>query len=169
MSEKPEWKAIGKFAIWLVPLIVVAGSLSGYFFRPDGWYEALDKPSFQPPGAAFGIVWPILYALQGLALAIILAHPPSRTRRTAIVLFVVQLLLNFAWSYVFFGARAIDIAQWHIVAILVLATLATRRFFGLSPLAGALMLPYLAWLIFAFSLNRAIVALNPDAAQPLFG
>ena len=164
-----DWKAVGKRAIWIVPLIVVAGSLSGYFFRPDQWYEGLAKPSFQPPGAAFGIVWPILYALQGLALSIVLAEAPSRTRRTAIILFVVQLLLNFAWSYVFFGARAIQIAQWHIVAILVLATLATRRFWSLKPLAGALMLPYLAWLIFAFTLNRAIVALNPDAAQPLFG
>jgi tryptophan-rich sensory protein len=114
-----------------------------------------------PPGWLFGIVWPILYALLGFALALILAEPPSTKRRNAIILFFVQLALNFAWSPVFFGAHQIQVALGIIVIMVGIAALAAGQFRQIRPLAGALMLPYLLWLCFAAALNSAIGNLNP--------
>ncbi|MCM8556564.1 TspO/MBR family protein [Sphingomicrobium sediminis] len=169
MSDAKNDKGIWKRALWLVPLTVVGGSLSGIGFGPDGWYEALEKPSFQPPSYLFGIVWPALYTMIALALATVLNEPRSKARDTAVTLWIIQLAINFTWSYAFFEARAIGYAKWHLLAMLVVAALTAGRFYRIRPLAGLLMLPYLAWLIFAFTLNSAIVSLNPGAGQPLFG
>lgn len=168
MIEKPD-RPWWKYAILFVPLIVIGGSASGIGFGPDEWYRELEKPAFQPPNYLFGIVWPILYALLGVAISMILASPKTPKRDAAIGLFVLQLALNFAWSYVFFGAHAILFAKWHLAAILVIAALAAGRFFRIRPLAGWAMVPYLLWLIFAFTLNSAIVELNPGVSEPLFG
>ncbi|MBB3763425.1 TspO/MBR family protein [Sphingomicrobium lutaoense] len=165
----PSNRAIARRTLWLVPLIVIGGSLSGVAFSPDDWYRALEKPSFQPPSYLFGIVWPLLYAMMGLALAVVLAHPPGKERKVAVTLFLVQLALNFSWSCVFFGAHAISTAKWLLYAILVFASMTAGRFWRIRPLAGALMLPYLAWLIFAAVLNGAIERMNPGAGSPLFG
>ncbi|WP_265529382.1 TspO/MBR family protein [Sphingomicrobium marinum] len=169
MTVTRDDRGIWKKALWLVPLIVIGGSLSGIGFGPDEWYQQLQKPSFQPPSYLFGIVWPALYTMMALALATVLNEPETPERRTAIILFIVQLMLNFAWSYVFFGARAIEFASWHLAAILLVAALTAGKFYRIRPLAGWLMVPYLAWLTFAFVLNRTIVALNPGAGAPLFG
>lgn len=160
-----------KRALIIAPVIMIVGSLiGGLSGSGDGdWYASLQKPSFQPPGWAFGVVWPILYAMQGVALAIILGEPESRERNVAIGLFAAQLALNFLWSPVFFAWQAITPAKWLIYAIAVLAAITAGRFWRMQRLAGALMLPYLAWLIFAATLNGAIEQLNPGAGSPLFG
>ncbi|MEO5611343.1 MAG: TspO/MBR family protein, partial [Sphingomicrobium sp.] len=101
MVEGRNWS---RFALVTVPAIVLLGSASGWLSNSgydNGWFAALAKPSFMPPGWAFGVAWTILYILLGLALAMILAEPPSDRRRTALVLFFVQLALNFAWSPIF--------------------------------------------------------------------
>ncbi|MCJ7420460.1 TspO/MBR family protein [Sphingomicrobium astaxanthinifaciens] len=169
MSATKSDKGIWKRALWLVPLVVIGGSLSGVGFGPDAWYAALEKPSFQPPAYLFGIVWPALYTMIALALATVLNEPRTPARDAAVGLWGIQLLLNFSWSYVFFGAHAIAFAKWHLAAILVVAALAAGRFWRIRPLAGWLMVPYLLWLIFAFMLNSAIVELNPGVSEPLFG
>ena len=107
------------------------------------------------------LVWPILYALLGLALALILAEPPSDRRRNALILFFAQLAINFAWSPVFFAAHAIQAALGMIVVMAGLAAFAAGQFRRIRPLAGLLMLPYLLWLCFAAALNSAIGNLNP--------
>jgi tryptophan-rich sensory protein len=135
-------------------------SNSGY---GNTWFDALTKPFFMPPGWAFGVVWPILYAFLGIAVALILAEPPSDKRRNALIVFFAQLALNFAWSPVFFAAHAIRPALAIIVVMAGLAALAAGQFRQIRPLAGALMLPYLLWLCFAFALNSAIGNLNPTA------
>ncbi|WP_265571008.1 TspO/MBR family protein [Sphingomicrobium nitratireducens] len=164
-------KGIWKRALWLVPLIVILGSLSGILSNSaEGeWYRGLEKPSFQPPGWAFGAAWTTLYTMMALALATVLNEPRTAKRDAAVAIFVVQLVLNYAWSFVFFSLEAIEAAKWWILAILVLAAIAAGRFWRIRPLAGALMLPYLLWLIFAYTLNSAIVRLNPGAGSPLFG
>src|SRR3990170_1998265 len=89
----------GRYALITVPAIVIAGSLSGWLSNSgyeNGWFAALDKPFFMPPGWAFGVVWPILYALLGVALAMIHALPASDAKRRALILFYAQLALNFA-------------------------------------------------------------------------
>ena len=161
-----------KMAVVAVIFIELLGGLSGWLSNSgygNDWFDALQKPSFMPPGAAFGIVWPILYALLGVALALIVAEPPSDRRRLALILFFVQIVLNFAWSPIFFAGHDIALATWVIFAMAAIAAAAARQFFVLRRPAGLLMVPYLAWLVFAATLNATIEALNPGAGTSLLG
>jgi len=172
MAEAAERNSWWKLAIVTVVAIEIAGGLSGWLSNSgygNAWFDALEKPFFMPPGAAFGIVWPILYALLGVALAMILAEPPSPRKRTALALFFVQLVLNFAWSPIFFAGHDIALAKWVIFLMAAIAAAAARQFFVLRKPAGILMLPYLAWLVFAATLNATIEALNPGAGTALLG
>ena len=123
---------------------------------------------FMPPGWAFGVVWPILYALMGVALAMVLADRTSDRRRFALTLFFIQLALNLSWSPIFFAAHDITLAKWIIFAMAICAAGAAGQFLRIRQAAGLLMLPYLAWLIFAAVLNVTIEALNPGAGSSLF-
>jgi tryptophan-rich sensory protein len=155
-----------------VPAILLGGMASGWLSGSgygNPWFDALQKPSFMPPGWVFGVVWPILYALLGIALAMILAEPPSDRRRLALILFFVQLALNFAWSPIFFAGHDMALAKWVIFVMAALAAAAARQFLKLRRPAGLLMVPYLAWLVFAATLNAAIQALNPGAGTSLLG
>ena len=161
-----------KIAIVTVIAIEILGGLSGWLSNSgygNDWFDTLQKPSFMPPGPVFGIVWPILYALLGLALAMVLPEPRSDRRRTALILFFFQLALNFAWSPIFFGAHDINLAKVEIFAMAAFAAAAAGQFFRIRPIAGVLMVPYLAWLVFAAVLTTAIQQLNPDAGTSLLG
>lgn len=166
MVEAAAHREWWKYAIVTVPAIILAGSASGWLSNSgfgNSWFDGLIKPFFMPPGWAFGVVWPILYLLLGLALALVLAEPPSTKRRNALILFFLQLALNFAWSPIFFAAHRIQLALGVIVAMAGFAALTAGQFRQIRPLAGALMVPYLLWLCFAFALNSAIGNLNPGA------
>ena len=160
-----------KKALITVPLIVGIGTLMGYLSNSgysNAWFDRLDKPSFMPPGWAFGVVWTTLYTLMGIALALILDTPDTKQRRTALALFGVQLALNFGWSPFFFGGRMIDLALVIIVLMLLSAAGAANLFRRIRPLAGWLLLPYLLWLCLATALNYETGRLNPGAdAAPL--
>jgi len=172
MVEQTAERSWPKIAAITVPAIVLAGSASGWLSNSgfsNDWFVGLLKPFFMPPGWLFGVAWTILYALLGLAVAMILALPPSDRRRHALILFFVQLAINFAWSPVFFAAHDIGLATMLIFVMVVIAAAAAGQFFRLRPLAGALMLPYLAWLCFAAALMGAIEQLNPGAATSLLG
>lgn len=163
---RPWWR----HALLTVPAIVLAGSASGWLSGSgygNAWFAALEKPFFMPPGWAFGLVWPLLYALMGIALAMVLAQPRSDRRRTALTLFVVQLALNLAWSPIFFAAHDIGLAKLVVFAMAAVAAGAAGQFFRLRKAAGLLLVPYLAWLVFAAVLNSAIEALNPGAGTAL--
>ena len=163
--------AVWKKTLITVPAIVITGSLMGAVSNSgleNGWYAGLDRPAFQPPGWAFGVVWTTLYTMIGIALATILDEPPSALRRAALTLFFVQLALNFAWSPIFFGGQMIDIALVTILVMLLLATVTANMFRRIRPVAGWLMLPYLLWLCLATALNYETGKLNPGAdAVPL--
>lgn len=166
MAETVEHGEWWKYAIVTVPAIVLAGSASGWLSNSgygNDWFDGLTKPFFMPPGWAFGVVWPILYVLLGVALALVLAEPPSTKRRNALILFFFQLALNFAWSPIFFAAHRIQLALGVIVVMAGFAALTAGQFRQIRPLAGLLMVPYLLWLCFAFALNSAIGNLNPGA------
>jgi len=172
MAEAAERDSWWKLAIVTVVAIELLGGLSGWLSNSgygNAWFDALEKPFFMPPGAAFGIVWPILYALLGVALAMILAEPPSPRKRTALALFFVQLALNFVWSPIFFAGHDIRLAKYVIFIMAVVAGGAAGQFYRLRRPAGLLMIPYLAWLIFAAMLNSTIDTLNPGAGTSLFG
>lgn len=164
-------RGLWKRALVTVPVIVILGFVMGAVSNSgfgNPWYDGLTKPSFQPPGWAFGAAWTALYTMLGIALAAILNEPFSNRRQLAIALFGAQLTLNFAWSPVFFAYHLIDLALVIIIAMLVLAAVTANLFRRLRPVAGWLMLPYLAWLCLATALNYETGRLNPGAdAAPL--
>ena len=172
MTEATLKQGWWKIALVAVIVIEAIGSLSGWVSNSgfgNGWFDSLQKPSFMPPGWAFGVVWPILYALLGIAVAMIIAAPPSDRRRLALTLFFVQLALNFAWSPLFFALHDIRLAKYVIFLMAIIAAAAAGQFFRIRRAAGLLMVPYLCWLIFAATLNSTIDALNPGAGTSLFG
>ena len=165
-------RRIWKRALITVPAIVVAGSLIGYASNSgfgNAWFDSLTKPSFMPAGWVFGAVWTTLYTMLGIAVATVLNEPPSKQRSVALTLFAAQLALNFAWSPIFFGGAMIDAALVTIIAMLAVAGATAFAFGKLRPLAGALMLPYLAWLCLATALNFEIGRLNPGADRVPLG
>ena len=159
-------RGIWKKALITVPAIVIVGFLMGIVSNSgfaNGWYADLAKPSFQPPGWAFGAVWTTLYTMMGIALAVVLDAPPSAERSRGLFLFGAQLVLNFAWSPIFFGAHRIDLALVTILLTNALVTATIISFWRVRPLAAALLLPYLAWLCLATALNYETGRLNPGA------
>ena len=171
MVEATQRRGFWKIALACLVLIEVLGGLSGWLSNSgygNGWFDTLRKPMFMPPGWAFGVVWPILYALMGVALAMVLADRTSDRRRFALTLFFIQLALNISWSPIFFAAHEITLAKWIIFVMAICAAGAAGQFLRIRQAAGLLMLPYLAWLIFAAVLNVTIEALNPGAGSSLF-
>ncbi|WP_336966500.1 TspO/MBR family protein [Sphingobium aquiterrae] len=155
-----------RWALFTVPAIVFLGFLSGRAANSgygNRWFAALQKPDYMPPAMAFPIAWTLLYILMGLAIAMILHARRARLRGLAIALFLVQLIGNLAWSPLFFAAHQVTAALALLVAILLAAGAATIVFFRIRRVAGWMMLPYLAWLVFASSLNCGIMRLNPGA------
>ena len=172
MAEAVEDRSWWKTAVFAVIAIELFGGFSGWVSNSgygNGWFDTLQKPTFMPPGWAFGVVWPILYALLGIAVAMIVAQPPSPRRQAALTLFFVQLALNFAWSPIFFAGHDIQLANIVIFVMAVIAALAARQFLKLRREAGLFMIPYLAWLVFAAALNSTIGSLNPGAGTSLLG
>ncbi len=168
MTDRGLWRK----ALITVPVIVGLGLLMGVVSNSgfgNDWYAPLAKPSFQPPGWAFGAVWTTLYVMMGISLAAILDAPRSPDRSRALTLFFVQLALNFAWSPIFFGGGMIDIGLLLIVAMTALVAMTIIAFWKLRPLAGALLLPYLAWLCLATALNYETGRLNPGADKAPLG
>ena len=141
-----------------------AGAIGSIFTTPaiPTWYATLEKPSFSPPNWLFAPAWITLYLLMGVA-AFLIWRKGFRQEgvRAALVIFLVQLVLNALWSVVFFGLQS---PLWGVVVIIALwiAILITIiKFFKLSTAAGSLMLPYILWVSFAAVLNIALFMLNP--------
>lgn len=155
-----------RWALFLVPGVVLLGFLSGAVGGNgpgDPWFDGLAKPDIYPPPATFGIVWTVLYVLMALALTWVVTAYGARGRRLAIGAFVVQFALNLAWSPLFFGAHRISAALVLLVAIDVAVLVTVVAFYRVRPRAALLLLPYLAWVLFATALNWQFLALNPDA------
>ena len=155
-----------RWALVTVPVIVLLGFLSGKFANSgfgNRWFDALERPAIMPPGWAFGAAWTVLYILMGLAFAMILHARGARGRGGAIALFLLQLLLNLAWSPLFFRAHQVGSALILILVLLVVVAVTALLFARIRRVAGLLLLPYLAWLVFASFLNYEIGRLNPGA------
>ena len=122
------------------------------------WYPTLNKPSWNPPSWTFGPVWTTLYVMMAVAAWLVWKH--GKGAQAALTLFFIQLGLNCLWSFLFFGAQSPALALIDIAALWIMLALTTFSFFKLSQAAGLLMLPYLAWVSFAATLNFAIWNLN---------
>ena len=157
-----------RYALVTVPLLVLAGSLSGRLAGSgygNPWFDLLIKPAFMPPGWVFGAAWTILYALLGLVLAMILHARGARGRGPVLGLFLGQLALNFAWSPLFFAYHQVVPALIVIIAMIGLSAAASVLLWWIRKAAALLMLPYIAWLCFAAALTFEIDRLNPDGAE----
>ena len=121
------------------------------------WYATLRKPSWTPPGWVFGPVWTLLYPL--VAMAGWLAWREGRARLGPLV-YLLQLALNAAWPWLFFGQRRVDLALACVVALWIAILATVLAFWRVSRTAAVLMLPYLAWVGFAAALNHAIWRLS---------
>ena len=154
-----------RWALFLVPAVVLLGFLSGQYAgsgADNPWFAALHKPAIYPPPVTFAIVWTVLYGLMGFALALICSAWGARYRAPAVLAFVIQLALNLAWSPVFFGEHEITLALIILGLLDLAALLALVLFWKVRRVAG-LLLPYLAWILFATVLNWQFLQLNPAA------
>jgi tryptophan-rich sensory protein len=146
----------------LVAFFVAAFSAAfvGARFPPGGWYAGLAKPAWTPPNWLFGPVWTALYAMIAVSGWLVWRRAGFEAAGAALALFAVQLALNAAWSWIFFGLHRPGAAFIEIV-ILWIAILGTvLLFWRVHWLPGALLLPYLAWVAFAAALNWQLWRLN---------
>ena len=157
-----------RWAVVTVPLVILLGFASGSAVpvgSENGWYAALAKPAATPPDWLFPVAWTTLYALMGLALAMILHARGARGRGMAIALFALALVLNLIWTPLFFGAHRVTLAWMLIVAMLLSGIAATVAFGRIRTAAAWALVPYLVWIAYAGVLTWRIDQLNPGAEE----
>jgi benzodiazapine receptor len=152
---------------FLTPLIcilltLIIGSLSGLanVGSINTWYAQLNKPSFNPPGYLFGPVWTILYLLMGVSLYLVWKAPDGKMRDYALIIFGIQMVLNFVWSFIFFYFHQPGWALVDIIALWVFIVAMIFIFYRISKVAALIQILYLLWVSFATVLNAAIWLLN---------
>lgn len=152
------WQKLAASVLFTVGI----GSLGGIFTISEipGWYAGLQKPSFNPPNWVFGPVWSTLYLMMGVSLYLVWKQPRSVVRNVALLLFMVQFVLNFFWSILFFNQHLIGAALLEIVLMWLFILLTIVWFARLSKTAAWLLVPYLCWVSFATVLTAAIWKLN---------
>lgn len=158
MGTAARWMGLFVF----VGICLGVGVLGSIATRPeiDTWYKSLNKPVWNPPGSIFGPVWTTLYVLMGIAAWLVWKRDGFWPAKTALILFTVQLVLNGAWSWIFFRMHRPDLAFIELVFLWIAIAATTVAFFRHSPLAGWFLTPYLAWVSFAAVLNFTIWRMN---------
>ncbi len=146
---KEKLKLIG--FILLIPII---GGLSSLFFEPTNFYLELNKPLLAPPGWLFGIAWTILYGLLGATLYYIIKSKNYKM----LAVYALQIIINLAWSYIFFNFELFIPAFIMIVIMFILTLIMMINYKGQQ--IFYLLLPYILWLTFAGYLNLSIIVLN---------
>lgn len=143
-------------------LTLSIGAISGIATSSgiNNWFMELNKPFFNPPNYLFGPVWTLLYFLMGFSFFMILQSPIKELKRKAIKIFVIQLSLNFLWSFLFFKFQLIGLAFIEIMLIWISILAMIITFNKINRIAAVLQIPYLIWVSFATILNGAICWLN---------
>lgn len=130
--------------------------------RSREFYTQLSMPDWAPSGSVFGPVWTMLYILMAIAAWLVWKRAGWQGARGALVLYLVQLVLNTLWSWLFFAWRQGGAAFVEVLVMWLAIAATTAMFWRIRPLAGALMLPYLAWVTFASALTHAAWRMNPQ-------
>ncbi|WP_196259970.1 TspO/MBR family protein [Pelagibacterium limicola] len=138
---------------------------AGVIFRPGTWYQRLDKPRWRPPDWLFAPVWTALYAMIAVSGWLVWREAGFVGASLPLGIFAVQLLLNAAWSPLFFGLHRMDLALVEIVMLWIAILLTIIVFQPISIVAAWLLAPYLAWVTFACGLNFSIWQRN--AVRPV--
>jgi benzodiazapine receptor len=153
--------AVG-LAGWLV--LCFGAAALGARFRPGTWYAGLRKPAWNPPNWLFAPVWTVLYAMMAVAAWLVWRHTGLSSEGA---LFVLQLALNAAWTWLFFGIKRPALALVDIIVLWLAIGATIVAFWNVQLLPGVLLVPYLAWVTFAAALNAALWRLNrPPADGP---
>jgi tryptophan-rich sensory protein len=145
-----------------IALPLVLGAIAGMFTSqsvPD-WYATLNRPSFNPPNWIFGPVWTVLYILMGISFFVVWKQKVGKARNLAISIYFLQLLLNFAWSFIFFHFNMIGLALVEIALLWFAIILMLVLFYRIKPMAAYINIPYLLWVSFAGVLNASYYFLN---------
>jgi benzodiazapine receptor len=143
-------------SIFVCELVGISGTIFTVRAIPT-WYAKLKKPSFNPPNGIFGPVWTILYALQGIAIYLVIYKPNHGVQ---LIVFIIQLILNTLWTPLFFGAKKLGLAFAEILLMLCFIIATIISFSLIDTPAAWLMIPYALWVAFASILNYKIWKLN---------
>ncbi|TXH71751.1 MAG: tryptophan-rich sensory protein [Thiothrix sp.] len=155
-------QGIGLLAWLAVTFIAAAIGAWGSMTAPS-FYQSLALPSWAPPASVFGPVWSVLYLLMGLAAWLVWRNQGwFGTARVALSLYLSQLVVNALWSWAFFAWHQGGLALLVIAILWCLVLLTLISFWRLNKLAGAFLVPYLAWISFAAFLNFTVWQMNPN-------
>jgi translocator protein len=145
-----------------IGLCLAIGAIGAWFTLPSvgTWYQTLQKPAFNPPDWIFGPVWTVLYFMIALAGWLAWRSEDAAGARARMAVFGAQLVLNLAWSLIFFTGRRIGLALAEIVLLLAMVGVNAILFWRADRRAGWLLAPYAAWVAFAAALNFALWRLN---------
>ncbi len=125
-------------------------------------YQTITQPPYAPPGWLFGVVWPVLYILMGIAAYLVYSTcAKQEDKRKALLTYGLQLFVNFSWSIIFFRFQEYGIAAVVLALLLFLVTLTITFFYHVNTTAALLLIPYYLWLLFAYYLNIGVALLNP--------
>jgi tryptophan-rich sensory protein len=144
---------------WL--LLCFAAASLGALFMPGAWYAGLNKPPWNPPAWIFGPVWSALYTMMAVAAWLVWQRGGVAAQRRPLGLFLAQLVLNAAWTPLFFGLHRPGVAFAEIFLLWLAIAASLVAFRPVSRVAAWLLVPYLAWVSFAAMLNGTLWRLNP--------
>lgn len=154
-----EWDKKKLLKCILIPLAV--GGLAGFLTREGmAEYAALHQPPLSPPGWLFPVVWTILYSLMGIASYLVLTAETEENKFTALLIYGIQLAVNFFWPVFFFGLNLYFFSFLWLILLWLLVFWMIRKFYPISRTAAWLCIPYLIWLTFAAYLNLGVWWLN---------
>lgn len=144
------------FSIIIPNAVGFLGSLIG---RPSSNMNAIIQPQFTPPSFVFPIVWIILFILMGISSYIVYMSN-SQHKKSSLILYGIQLILNASWTIFFFGLKWYLFAFFIVLLIIILVAIMIYKFYKINKWAGLIQIPYLLWLIFAAFLNYNVYLLN---------
>jgi tryptophan-rich sensory protein len=161
-SNDAGWNRLLGLVAWLVTVALAAGLATIASIDASQLYGQLAKPGWAPAASLFAPVWTVLYLLMAIAAWLVWRSRGFEGAPVALTLFLLQLAANALWSWLFFAWRQGLLAFVDIVVLAVLVAAVIVAFWRIRPLAGVLLLPYLAWVVYAAVLNYQVWLLNPD-------
>ena len=162
MEAFSKGKQITGLVLWLVLCYATSAIGALGSIQAQSFYDQLSQPAWAPPAWLFGPVWTVLYALMAIAAWLVWRQGGFGVQKRPMSLFIVQLVLNALWSWIFFAWQLGGPAFAEIILLWILITATTFSLWRVKPLAGVLMLPYLLWVSFASALNFALWQMNPQ-------
>jgi benzodiazapine receptor len=145
-----------------IAISLAVGFLAGFLIKDRvAIYDELVKPPLSPPKGLFSIVWTLLYIMMGISAYLVYqSDSDKKEKQDALRVYIIQLILNFSWSLIFFSLQAYLLAFIILILLWFSIYIMIERFGAISMMAGKLQMPYLLWVMFAGYLNLAIICLN---------